>query len=152
MLCWFLPYNDVNQPWVYMCLSLLPSSSPYPTPLGCHRVLGWAACVTQQLPTSYVFYIWWCICFHATLSVHPTVFFPCCVHKSVLYVCISIVALQTSSSVPYFRPVRTWLDHVLLLLCTKSLETSHSDIPSHSNFVEKNTTFFSLDCVLRKCL
>ena len=35
-----------------------------------------------------------CICFHATVSIHPTLFFPRCDHKSVLYVCISIPALQ----------------------------------------------------------
>ena len=28
----------------------------HPTPLGCHRALGWALCVIRQLPTSYVLY------------------------------------------------------------------------------------------------
>ena len=28
------------------------------TPLGHHKVPGWAPCVTQQLPTSYLFYTW----------------------------------------------------------------------------------------------
>ena len=28
------------------------------TPLGRHRAQGWAPCVIQQLPTSYLFYIW----------------------------------------------------------------------------------------------
>ena len=42
MLCWFLPYNNVNQPQVYLCpLPLEPPSHlpPHPTPLGCHRAL-----------------------------------------------------------------------------------------------------------------
>ena len=41
-------------PQVYICpLPLEPPSHlpPCPTPLGCHRALGWAPCVTQQIPT-----------------------------------------------------------------------------------------------------
>ena len=40
-----------------------------------------------------------CICFHSTLSIHPTLFF---VHESILSVCISTAALQIGSSVPSF--------------------------------------------------
>ena len=43
-----------------------------------------------------------CICFHTTLSICPTLSFSDCVHKYVLYVCISIAALQICSSVPSF--------------------------------------------------
>ena len=39
-------------------------------------------------------------CFNAPLSIHPTLSFPHCAHKSVLYVCVSIAALQIGSSVP----------------------------------------------------
>ena len=43
---------------------------PHPTPLGWHRALDWAPCVIHQLPTSYLFYIWFTyICFNATLSM-----------------------------------------------------------------------------------
>ena len=38
--CWFLPYIHMNQPWMYMCPSLLkspPTSLPTPIPLGCPR-------------------------------------------------------------------------------------------------------------------
>ena len=35
-----------------------------------------------------------CIYFIATLSVRPTLSFPCYLHKSILYVCVSILALQ----------------------------------------------------------
>ena len=48
VLYWFLPYNDVNQLWVDPCPpSPEPPSHPlpHPTPLGCHRALGWASCV-----------------------------------------------------------------------------------------------------------
>ena len=47
MLCWFLPYNNVNQLLVYICpLPLEPPSHlpPHPTPLGCHRAPCWAPC------------------------------------------------------------------------------------------------------------
>ena len=40
--------------------------------------------------------------FSVTLSIHPTLSFPHCVHKCVLYVCVSIAVLQTGSSVPSF--------------------------------------------------
>ena len=46
--------------------------------------------------------MWWCVCFNATLSIRPTLFFPHCVHKSVLYICISITVLQIGSSLPFF--------------------------------------------------
>ena len=36
------------------------------------------------------------------LSVCPTLSFPCCVHKSTVYVCVSIPALQIGPSVPFF--------------------------------------------------
>ena len=45
ILCWFLPYINVNQHQVYLCpLPLEPyfHLSPTPTPLGCHRTLRWA--------------------------------------------------------------------------------------------------------------
>ena len=45
---------------------------PHPTPLCCHRALGWAPRVPQQILTCYLFYIWSCICFHALLSIFPT--------------------------------------------------------------------------------
>ena len=62
MLCWFLPYNNVNQPqlciikynYVRSLLSLPPLPLPYPSwssqsvRLGSHAI--------QQLPTSYLFY------------------------------------------------------------------------------------------------
>ena len=40
------------------------------------------------------------MCLFATLSIHPTLSFPYSIHKSVLYVCISVAALQVGSSVP----------------------------------------------------
>ena len=42
------------------------------------------------------------MCFSATLSVRPTCSSLNCVHKSILYVCIFIPALQIRSSVTFF--------------------------------------------------
>ena len=41
-------------------LPLEPPSHPYPcpTPLDYHRALSWAPCAIQQIPTSYLFYMW----------------------------------------------------------------------------------------------
>ena len=53
--------------YIYIYIYLLPfeppSHLPLSTPLGCHRVPGWASCVILQLLTSYLFYticLLWC--------------------------------------------------------------------------------------------
>ena len=58
ILCWFLPYINMNQPQV--CIFPLPPEPPshFPpcsTPLGCHKALGWASCVTQRFPLAIYF-------------------------------------------------------------------------------------------------
>ena len=75
-------------------LSLPPL--PHPTHLGHHRAPGWAPRVMQQLLTSSLFYTRVCIYVNATFSIHPTLSFPHCVHKSLLY--ISIPSPQIGSS------------------------------------------------------
>ena len=90
---------------IHMSLPFEPPSHLLPIPtfwvVTDHQVL--APCIIQQIPTGYLSYAWWCICFSVTLSIHPSLFFPHCVHKFVLYVWVSIVALQVDSSVPSFR-------------------------------------------------
>ena len=44
----------------------------------------------------------WCTCFHAIFSIRPTLSFPHSVHKSVLYICVSLAALKIGSSGPSF--------------------------------------------------
>ena len=42
----FLPYTDMNQPWVHMCPPYPEAPSylpPHPTPLGCLRELALSA-------------------------------------------------------------------------------------------------------------
>ena len=86
ILCWFLPYTNMNQPQVYICpLPREPPLPPHPTPLGCHRApdLG-SLCHTAN--SHRLFYIWQHICFCAILSICPTLSSSHCVQKSVLNV------------------------------------------------------------------
>ena len=76
---------------LYLYMSPLPlappSHYPYPTPLSHHRVLSWAPCAVQQLPTILHMIVY--ICQSQSLnSSHPLH-----VHVPSLYVCISIFAL-----------------------------------------------------------
>ena len=56
-----------------------------PTPLGHHWALSWAPCAIQQLPTSCLLHMWYCVYVRASLSIRPTLSFPLWVHRSVLY-------------------------------------------------------------------
>ena len=78
--------------------SFLPTSPSHP--LGHHRAPSWAPCAVQQLCTSYLLYTWYCAYINTNLPV-PTPL-PPRVHKSILYVCISVPTLQIGSSVPFF--------------------------------------------------
>ena len=62
----------------------------------------------QQVLISYLFYTYECIYVNPNLPIHPTtttrqpLLSPLGVHTFVLYICVSISALQTGSSVPFF--------------------------------------------------
>ena len=88
--------------WVSLLLK------PHPILLGHHRVPSWTPCAIQHLPASFYFTHGsvlvsvlpeklQCICSNAILSTGPTLSFPCCEHKSILYVWVSIPALQVHS-------------------------------------------------------
>ena len=77
----------ISHEYTYVC-SLL--SLP-PTPLRCCRH-------PAGLPASY-HYTWWCLHANPNFPVCPTLSFLCCAHKSVLYIFISIPALQIGSSI-----------------------------------------------------
>jgi len=76
VLWWFLPYIDINQPWVYMCPTLLntPSTSlPNPIPLGCPRAPALSALLhASNLHWSsilhMVIYMFQC---YSLISSHP---------------------------------------------------------------------------------
>ena len=74
-------------------LNLHPISLHHPTPLGWHRAPIWLSWAIPQIPIGSSFYIWWwkfpCYSLHTS---HPLLPSPPA-HKSILYVCFSIVGL-----------------------------------------------------------
>ena len=93
----------ISYGYIYIYPLPLEPPAPHPTLLGCLRPRVWVPWVTQQIPTGCLFYVWYWKRFHATLSICPILFsLPSHVCKSVLYVCVSIFALQIGSSVLSF--------------------------------------------------
>ena len=113
ILCCFLPYNHESAIGVHM--------PPAPC---CHRApgLGFMS-LTASSPGLCLTYG---ACVHATLSIHSTLFFPHCVHKSVLYICVSFAEklLSTWIHVIDFYSAPT-VDHPLykVLSLKRSRET-----------------------------
>ena len=115
-----------------------PSHIPHLTPLGPYRSPGWAPCVKQQPPTSCLFYTWWCIYVDEARSIHPTLSFSYCVHKSILYVWLSIPALQnifisTVFLIPYIC-INIWclfFSLWLISLCITGSSSSNSAQLTH---------------------
>ena len=99
-----------------MCTCLSSSRTslppvPHPAHLGHHRAeLG----SLQQLPSSLLFCSWQCIYVTAILPVCPTLPFICWVHQSILYMCVSIPALQMGSSVSFFHIPYICINKLLL--------------------------------------
>ena len=90
-------------------LSIFVSCFPWaflPTPSPSHSsdlLRGWTPCAIKPLPTSCLFHTWWCVYVDATLWIYPTLSFPHCVHKPILYIHISIPALQIGSLYHFSR-------------------------------------------------
>ena len=83
---------------VHSLLNLFP---PPHLSSDCHRPPGWAPTQLAQLPTSYFTYGDIYVSMPISQLAPPSS--PCrCVHKSVLYIYVSIPALQMCSSVPFF--------------------------------------------------
>ena len=76
----------------------LPSRSPQSTELSSLRYTAGF----QQVPTSCMFYTWQYTDVNPSVPGPPTLPFLCCVHMFILYICVSILALQIGSSVPFF--------------------------------------------------
>ena len=70
----------------------------YPIPLDCQSTRMSSLCYTATSHLPSILHMVICM-FPYYLSIHPTLYFPHCVHKSVLYVCVSTAALQTVSSI-----------------------------------------------------
>ena len=61
-----------------------------------------------KVPTGYLLYIWWCVYVNADPAIGSILSFPWFVLKSVLYICVCILALQIGSSVPVFPYGPAW--------------------------------------------
>ena len=108
ILCQFILYSKVNQLYVYIC----PLFFGFPSHLGHQRALSRVPCVVQQVLISYLFYTQYqqCIYVNPNLPIHPSPTSPLGIHTFVLYVCVSISALQASSSVPFFQIPHIWVN------------------------------------------
>ena len=86
----FLPYIDMNQPWVYMCP---PSWSPLPHPSPSHPS-GLSQCTNLECPVSciklglVIYFTYDNINFNAVISNYPTLAFCHRAQKSDLYICL----------------------------------------------------------------
>ena len=81
MLCSFLLYNEEKQLYLPIYPFLLEPRHPshlFWSPQSTVLSSLWV----QQLPTSYLFYRWWCVCVKVTVPVHLPQ--PCHVHTCVL--------------------------------------------------------------------
>ena len=106
--CCFLSDINKNQPQVHPCP--FPPKPPCHLP-SLHTLLDFVMEPLFEVPESYnklpltICFTYGIVNFHVILSIHLTLsLLPSSrVHKSVLYVCFSIAALQINSSVPSFQ-------------------------------------------------
>ena len=141
MLYWFLPYNNrISHKYVYMRPFPLEPPSYLPLYLGCRRVLClsalWYTAAFNQLSVLHIImYVFQC-CFCPTLSFSRRV------HKSVLCVCISVLALQIASLVPSF-----WIPYT----CVDIQYLSFSNFTLYNRLQVHTLPFFSRFCSCIAC-
>ena len=137
MSCWFLLYNKENQLQLYICpLPLEPLFHPTPIPPRLSQSPTLSSCTLQQLPTSVLFHT--CSVY---MSVrHPTLSFPYCVCRLILYICVSVPALQISPSVPLFSRFNQQILTLYLLGARYSFRCGDTKQKRHTN---KNVLLYS---------
>ena len=81
ILWWFLPYINMNQPWVYMCSPSRTPLLPHPIPLGCPSVPALSALF-------HALNLDWSSITHTILSNHPTLAFSQSPEVCSLYLCL----------------------------------------------------------------
>ena len=121
MLCWFLLYNSANQLYVYIC-PLPPTPPTHPARVSRRTELSSLCYIAAS---HWLFYTRECIYVNATLSIHPPSF-PHCVHVSVLYMCVSVPALQIGSSAPFFYNFCSSNQKGIWLILTVLIELEYS--------------------------
>ena len=84
----------ISHKYTYIPLPFEPPSHlpPHPTPLGWYRAPVWVFWALQQVPTGYLFYIWW-YSFHVTLSIHLTLSSPLPMSKNLSSMSVSPLLL-----------------------------------------------------------
>ena len=88
----FTMYSKMNQPYINThCLPFGLLSPP-----GHHSALTRAPCAIQQILISSLFYTQyqWCMCVDPNLTIPPIFSSPLGIHTFVLYICVSVSALQ----------------------------------------------------------
>ena len=91
ILKWFLPYTDMNQPWIYMCF---PSWTPLPPPSPSHHS-GSSQCTSPENLSRASNLDWWSV---SHLIIYVSMLFslnipPCSsliVSKSLFYTSVSL--------------------------------------------------------------
>ena len=114
----------MNQPYIsiYPLPLASPSHAPYLMALGGHKAPSWSPCAMRLLPTSYLFYIWWCIYVHTNLLLHPSLPFSLPVSSSPFSTSASLFL-----SYPwfFFLCVCEFLNFILFILFIQQVLISH---------------------------
>ena len=109
-----IQYKSAMSVYIYislLCLLCLLSLIPTPHPsipgIWVFRVPSWALCYMVTSPSLSVSHMLVCICQCCSLNLSHPLLQPCCVHKSILYICFY--------SCPANRPTRTiFLDSIYI--------------------------------------
>ena len=114
--------------WVSYMYTYIPSFGAFPPPhhpsfLGGHRAWSWSPCATEQLPTSYLYYMLVCIYINPSVPIHH-ILSPLCPHVCSLHLCFY------SCPVPFLLiphiSVNIW--YMLFFFWLTSLCMMHSSI------------------------
>ena len=104
ILWWYLPYINMNQPWVYMCPAsrtpLPPPSPSHPIPLGCPSIPALSVLLhASNLDWSSISHMEIYIFRYCSLKSFPL---PSPTEsKSLFFICVSFAISHIGSSLPY---------------------------------------------------
>ena len=145
ILWWFLPYIDMNQPWVYMCS---PSWTPLPPPSPSHTS-GSSQCTSPEHPAS---------CIEPELviyftydNIHVSVLFSQIIppspspteSKSLFFMSVSLAVSHIGSLLPSFYISYIWIN--ILYWCFSFWHTSLCIIgSSFIHFIRNDSIAFFL--------
>ena len=96
--CYFLLYSDMNQLYVYK----YPLFFEFPSYLGHHRIVEFPMLYSRLSLVIYFMHSSVYMSISISQFILYLLFPPLSVHMTVLYICIPISAMQTSSSIPFF--------------------------------------------------